>query len=151
MKKMISETKVLDLYLSGIRTPGAIAKELGVPDQKNQIARIIDSPTFQKKVMEAEKDLTASVRERFTRNVHVAAYTMEKLSEQEKDTRVQFQATKDLLDRAGTAPTTKQEFYTPDDYARRHMELQREGEELLRQEQKGITDGSEPDTDERSS
>ena len=144
MQRKISESKVLDLYLSGIRTPGAIAKELGVTDQKNQIARIIDSPTFQKKVMEAEKDLTASVRERFNRNVHVAAHTMEKLSVQETDKRVQFQATKDLLDRAGTAPATKQEFYTPDDYARRRQELMDEGQEILRQEKlKEITDGSD--------
>ncbi len=114
MQRNILEQRVLDLYLSGIHTAGAIAKELGVPDQRD-VAKIIDSPIFQKRVMEAERDLTASVMGRFKRNVHAAAYRMEKLSEQQQDRRVQFQATKDLLDRADTAPKQR-EYFTPNDY-----------------------------------
>lgn len=136
MQKSGLEQRVFDLYLSGIRTSGAIAKELGVPDERD-VARIINSPTFQKRVMEAEQDLTASVMQRFRRNVHSAVHRMEKLSEQEQDRRVQFQATKDLLDRADTAPNQRQEYFTPLDYLnvlmrfskKRGNEAQQEGED----------------------
>jgi len=116
MQNNILEQRILDLYLSGIQTPAAIVKELGVPNQQKEITRIIDSPTFQKRVMEAERDMAASVTDRFKRNVHSAAYRMEQLSEQEQDRRVQFQATKDLLDRAGTASKQSTPVFTPKDY-----------------------------------
>ena len=77
---------------------------------------------------------------------------MEGLAKQEDDKRVQFGATKDLLDRAGTRASEKHEFYTPDDYARRRQELLDEGLEMLRQEKlKELTDGPEPDTDSGTS
>lgn len=115
------ETAVLEASLAGWTTSRQIARSLGwSPDDARlpAVERLLKQGSFQKKLMDARRDLSASVIERFKRKLHRVAGEMEKLAlEQTTDTRVKFQACKDILDRAGTAPAQRVALNTPQSYA----------------------------------
>mgnify|MGYP001308138882 FL=1 len=115
------EVAVLEASLAGWTTSRQIARALGwTPDDVRipAVERLLAQGSFQKKLVDARRDLTASVIDRFKRKLHRVAEETEKLAlEQTTDTRVKFQACKDILDRAGTAPAQRIAMNTPRSYA----------------------------------
>ena len=108
--------QILDLYLAGKRGALTMSKLIEQPEREMEIQRILDSARFLTLVHEAKRDIVASVTTRLRRHVHKYITTMDGLAGDESDKRTQFQATKDLLDRAGTGAAQKLSISTPSAY-----------------------------------
>ena len=108
--------QVLDLYLAGRRGAITMAKVLEQPTWVPQIQKILNSAKFLTLIHDAKRDIVASVTTRLRRNVHKYITVMDALAGDESDKRTQFQAAKDLLDRAGTGAAQKLSISTPSAY-----------------------------------
>lgn len=121
------ESTVLEASLAGASSARQIARSLGWPPDDPRIAAVdhlLAQGRFQKKLVDARRDITGSVIDRFKRKLHRVAEEMEKLAlEQTTDTRIKFQACKDILDRAGTAPAQKVAVNSPRAYQEMIREL----------------------------
>ena len=107
---------VLDLYLAGKRGAGTIAKLLDHPELIKNVQQVLNSARFLSMIHDANRDVLASVTTRLRRNVHKYVTVMDDLAGDDSDKRTQFQATKDLLDRAGTGAAQKLSISTPSAY-----------------------------------
>lgn len=115
---------IVNAYVAGFTTPAKIAKEiLGLTpgtdefvQALDQIRKLIEDPGFQRNVARAKADVLSSVVESYKTSAHRYKFRMDQLAFGSKDDRVSFQACKDGLDRAGTAPTQKTVHFSPEDY-----------------------------------
>lgn len=106
----------LQKYLSGIRSPKAIAEVLGVPDRTAEIAAYFASEPFQVALRRAKRDMASSVVDTIKERMHVYLDELEKLALASIDPRVKVAALKDLLDRGGTGGMQKVSLTSPAAY-----------------------------------
>ena len=119
---MVSE--IVNAYVAGFTTPAKIVKEVlrltpGTDEfvqAMEEIRKVIEDPGFQRNVARAKADVVSSVVESYKASAHRYKLKMDQLAFRSKDDRVSFQACKDGLDRAGTAPTQKMVYFSPEDY-----------------------------------
>lgn len=117
--------EIVNAYLAGLTTPAKVAKEViglkpGTDEfvqATKEIRKILDDPAFKRQVQRARADVVTSVKESYRKEVFKYKHEMDKLAFESSDPRVRFQALKDGLDRADTAPTQKKSLYfSPQDY-----------------------------------
>lgn len=99
---------VLDALLSGQLTSSAIMKHLGLTDSavERGVKALLNDPQFLREAERERERVEERVIKWFKQRGLRYAERMDKLSEND-DPRVAYQATKDALDRIGTAPTQK--------------------------------------------
>jgi hypothetical protein len=106
---------ILDVMLECPRGAKGIAEAIGLIDPKEptaddpqilkRIHSILATIQFNKDLAQARTDIAGATVERFRRKAPWFATQLENLAKQDTDMRVKYQAVKDGLDRAGTAPT----------------------------------------------
>jgi len=141
--KMLRET-VVDLYVSGKRSPGSIARIIsngGEPpvDLVEAVEEVLRDPSFQREVTKRLSDPISYTTERFRRNLARAALEIERCLTQNDDWRVKLQAAKLSLEIGGICQTQRFEICTPKMYA--------EAIRPLLGEPKQLESGDDPDTD----
>lgn len=111
------ERDVLDAWMEGHRSAQAIVRVLGLdPARREEVSGILASTAFQSELVYAEAHQDRYAETRLKRKLPRFLRRQEELAAQDTNLMVAAKCNTDLLDRAGTSPTRKVEFTTPESY-----------------------------------
>ena len=112
------EAMVWQTLVDGMVAPGpqGLAKRMERPEEVDRIKRILNGSEFHVKVFRARRDLVAYTTDRIKELLPRLAKEMLTLAHNSEDSRTQFAALKDLLDRGGTGAAQKLSLSTPSAY-----------------------------------
>jgi hypothetical protein len=109
--------------LAGRSEPSKIAAALKLPNEAKRIQSLMRSAECQKALWKAKRDIPVTMTERIKRRLPVFVEQMEGLALDSSDSRTQFAALKDLMDRGGIGATQKVALTSPEAYKRAIADL----------------------------
>ena len=108
---------VVDIWMSGRRSPGAIARTIVGEDPPveliEQVEQILEDPGFHKDIQKLQADPVAAGFERCRRNVHEALLHIERCMAQTDELRTKLAASKLILEIGGITTIQRHEVFTP--------------------------------------
>lgn len=102
--------------LLGVGNATKMAREIGIPTQRNRVQALMKSQEVQRLAFKARRNLASSTIERIQRMLPRFEQEMEKIALESDDTRSKVVALKDLMDRGGAGATQKLAVTGPEAY-----------------------------------
>lgn len=109
--------------LAGRAESRKIALALNLPNERKRIQKLLHSAEGQRALWKAKRDIPATMTERIKRRLPVFVEQMETLALDSSDSRTQYAALKDLMDRGGIGATQKVALTSPEAYKRAIADL----------------------------
>lgn len=126
--------------LAGHSGPAQISVALKLPHERVRIHKLQQTAPYQRALWKAKRDIPATITEKIKRRLPIFVEQMEALALDSSDSRTQFAALKDLMDRGGMGATQKVALTSPEAYRRAVVDLMEDPEPTAEESTSDDTD-----------